>query len=823
MFMEWLAREGHYFLGWWLVATLAGVAVLPLCVRLLNGLADKGVLLARPLGLLLVAFVYWLLNMLGFLQNNAGNILLAWGLVVAMSSYLFFALKRPVVWRIYWRDNRTTILIGEVLFAALFFGWMVFRAYQHDTASTEKPMDLMFISSIMRADSFPPQDAWLAGYTISYYYFGYLMSAMLGMVTGVTSTVAFSMTIALWFALAGVSAFAVAVNLVRAHTNRARWGAIGAGVLALVFVVFLSNFQFPLVELPYQTGLVAEDGYYDFWRTQQRTQARIEVSNEAHRWDYWWWFRASRVLTDFELDGTVKPNWYAQPIDEFPQFSFLLGDAHPHVLALPFGILALGLALNLLLAQRKPDRYDIVLYAVVVGALIFLNTWDILAYWAVLVGAEVLRRLSQRVGWRLTWEDVGGVAGFAGGFAGLSLLCYSMFLYSFRSQAAGLVPNIDQPTYFPHFFLMFAPFLLLLAGYLLVKVLHNRHELALSWRMGGMGVAVVVGVGVFTLLVLALRTALDPSLASMATSAINDLGGWGQALPLVLARRISHAPATLILIVGIWAVLAMVFARPRTPQDYPLANGFALLVVGVGAVIALIPEFVYLADTFRTRINTIFKFYYMVWVLWAIASAYGVYWVLASARVAVRIAYSSVLAVVLVLGLLYAIFGIHARAVVESRQSVVTVDGGVSMLFSQDDTQMALCLAEQAGNRPVVIVEAVRDAYNPQYGRVATLTGIPTLLGWENHQRQWRGVLYNDVAGGRAQEIERLYSDARWEIASEILRKYGVDYVVYGWTERNQYPASGETKFQDNLEVVCRFGLSQAYRVRASALVTLPR
>ena len=37
-------------------------------------------------------------------------------------------------------------------------------------------------------------------------------------------------------------------------------------------------------------------------------------------------------------------------IDEFPVFSYILGDNHPHVLAMPFAVLAVGMALNLLLA-----------------------------------------------------------------------------------------------------------------------------------------------------------------------------------------------------------------------------------------------------------------------------------------------------------------------------------------------------------------------------------------------------------------------------------------------------------------------------------------
>jgi uncharacterized membrane protein len=59
---------------------------------------------------------------------------------------------------------------------------------------------------------------------------------------------------------------------------------------------------------------------------------------------FWWWWRASRVLQDYDLSGAPK-----EIIDEFPFFSYLLADLHPHVLAMPFGLLAMALALNLIL------------------------------------------------------------------------------------------------------------------------------------------------------------------------------------------------------------------------------------------------------------------------------------------------------------------------------------------------------------------------------------------------------------------------------------------------------------------------------------------
>jgi hypothetical protein len=65
---------------------------------------------------------------------------------------------------------------------------------------------------------------------------------------------------------------------------------------------------------------------------------------------YLWWWRASRVIQDYDMLGSHR-----EVIDEFPFFSFLLGDLHPHVLAIPFGLLAVSVALNLFLGGWRGE------------------------------------------------------------------------------------------------------------------------------------------------------------------------------------------------------------------------------------------------------------------------------------------------------------------------------------------------------------------------------------------------------------------------------------------------------------------------------------
>ena len=50
LLLEWLSREGHLLLAWWLWITLAGMAAFPLCLRLFGALPDHGYTIARTLG-----------------------------------------------------------------------------------------------------------------------------------------------------------------------------------------------------------------------------------------------------------------------------------------------------------------------------------------------------------------------------------------------------------------------------------------------------------------------------------------------------------------------------------------------------------------------------------------------------------------------------------------------------------------------------------------------------------------------------------------------------------------------------------------------------
>lgn len=905
MLLDWLVREGWIVFNWWLLITLAGAAVLPLCFRLLGGLSDRGYTLARAIGLLLVGFVFWLLASFGFLNNSTGSIIMAWLLILIISLIAYFQIGERIDLKAWWSSNKSMIIVAELLFLMLFFGWAFFKAQQPEISTTEKPMELAFISGVMRSDTFPPNDPWMAGYSISYYYFGYVMAAMLSMLSGVASTTGFNMMGVTLFALAGLNAFGVVYNLVRSRDtddeeeieHSSSMPAIMSGLLAMTFLILMSNFQLPLIEMSFQSRSAPEP-YLQFWGTQERlgysggapVDMNIFSISNPSQWSYWWWFRASRVLTDVQLDGTLAT--HAQPIDEFPAFSFLLGDNHPHVMALPFAVLALGLALNLLLTKRNPNRYEIIFYGVALGGLVFLNTWDGPIYMAILLGVEGLRRVMRGDKGHLDLGDWLALIGMGVMLLIVTLIAYLLFFISFRSQASGLLPNLVYPTLFRRYFIMFGPFVLLLSGFLVWETFRASRMGRMNWRLGFQVAGFILIVLIGVMLGLTTISAFVPSLRGVVQGFVDQYGGWGAVLPLLLQRRISYILTTVVLVAAVIAIVARIFPSDTDPRKskgaatlvtYSPATGFVLVILGAGVVLTLIPEFFYLRDNFGTRINTIFKFYYQAWVVFSIAAAYGAYVILRSRESQFlagpfRIVYGVVLFIVLALGLIYPVLGVYSRARVEPFQNgraelhplpptemgvemlvadgtivqagdvlaigggtqiVARIDGVVRMrgeslyvvrrasldggftMVSDDDYTVIACLANLVDD-DVVAVEVGWAAYRSGYARIGSITGIPIVMGWVNHERQWRGSTYNAAAGTRQEDIDELYTDLRWDVAVEIINRYDIDYIMYGTTERQEYSSVGEEKFLENLTVVCESGEARIFRVGQDVVRNTP-
>ena len=632
---------------WFFLTLLIGWINLPITFRLFRKLASGGYHLIRPVGLLLWAGLYWLLVSLGLLSNDLeGQIAVLF--VLGVINYFvaqklgFGVLKEMLSHR--WK----TMLAMEALLLLGFGFWAFVRATNPDIVNTEKFMEIAFVNAILKSPTFPPNDPWLSGYGISYYYFGYLMVAMLSRLSTVASSISYNLTSALWFGLSGLGAYGILFDLLNlrkedgSRVEPKRWMYLAALAAPLLLLV-VSNW-YGLFDVLNARGL--------FWTTNGNGQPvsafwqwlnlrELTAPPNALSWapsrGGWSWWAGSRVLQDTTLNGATL-----EIIDEFPFFTYLLSDIHPHMLSMPFVLLAIAEALNAFVGgwedTSKLGKWTLPFgwfgpaFAVVsLGGIAFLNTWDFPFYLVLIVAAFCYRRY-QQLGYAGQRIKEFFILCAAGGF--LSILLYLPFFLSFASQAGGILPSIAFFTPGKNFWVMFGPFLVPLLC--LLAMLVWRHRKSLGWRRGLLLTSLLfLGLFAFSWALAWLGGRL-PGLQALF------LGLQGAAsIPALLSGALIarlKAPGTWItLFIIIWASLSLV-VKDKKARTEPIASPeeqihkqavpfgehyFVLFLILLGALLTLAPEFVYLRDQFSNRMNTIFKFYFQAWIVWSLAGSYA--------------------------------------------------------------------------------------------------------------------------------------------------------------------------------------------------------
>ena len=86
-----------------------------------------------------------------------------------------------------------------------------------------------------------------------------------------------------------------------------------------------------------------------------------------------------------------------------------------------------------------------------------------------------------------------------------------------------------------------------------------------------------------------------------------------------------------------------------------------------------------------------------------------------------------------------------------------------------------------------LLVEGKGLSYRANYARMSAATGRPTLLGWDGHENQWRGKRFGEMAGGRAEALEKLYRNGSVDEITQLVVQWQMDYVYVGPAEREQY------------------------------------
>ena len=812
-------------LSWWLAIQVLGLAAFPISFFFFNRLPDRGYAFSKALGILLVSYGLWIAAMIGVLPNTRGSIIFLVALLFVASFAV--ASRRREEMAAFLRSHWGYILLVEALFAAALVGAIFLRSWVSDIAATEKPMDFAFLNGVLRSDQFPAEDPWFAGESNSMYYFGHLMVAVLTRLTGLSAGFGFNLGLASTFALAAVATFGLVFNLIRSRGSMER--AVFFGFGAVVLLLIIGNIE-GFFEILAAHGIGSENFYK--WVDVEG----LDGPRSSDAWyptEWWWWWRATRPSTIWD--------WREVPI-----FSFILGDLHAHVLAIPFVLLGMATALALFqhndplradvrpglpgrlwsglglraLRIESPGWFDaacggfafwvarpgtLAISAVILGALGFINSWDLPTFLFLLVLIALILNYMQEG--KLSRAVLGQTLGFALPLVVLSMLAYLPFYVGFKAdfpfiyrafhpvgegiqplEAAGKDwPPVAATATRPHHFLYhWGPLLWLAASFVIASIHWREVKSRMVWWAS---LPALIPIGLWAVMIFARR-------------------GPGGFADEIATRGPSWVTAALIVVVLTLTVLALLQSVTAPEEERRRSLIFGLAAAATGVLLLLGMEFYWVQDPVNVRSNTVFRLTYQSWILLAVADAFGLYYLWSRERakrplaVAGRWAWALATFVILGAAMIYPVTATFARTngfQCPSEEPCQHVDGLAYMRTWEKDDYVAILWIQDNIQGTPTILEAVDDSYSGA-ARISSKTGLPTLLGWPWHEQRWRGSW--EVQGTRREDTDLIYTTASVTEAQALLEKYDVTYVYVGSLEKEQYGEGGLGKFAQFMETV---------------------
>lgn len=769
----------------YLFLLLLGWAVFPITRLAFLGLRDNGYAFSRIVGLLLFTLIAF---NLGSLQITVSRTLLG---IVLLAILLVSAL---VAWftrsslKAFFTEQRKLILWEELVFLAAFllFLWIRFNNPDlwHPWRGGEKPMDFSYLNAAIKSSTFPAYDPWFAGGYINYYYYGQVIVAMPIKLLGIIPAVAYNICLALWYAMLVIGAFSIGWNLTwfgfRSKDKAAPEKlAFRGGLISSLLLAFFGN----LGEIK-----VIKDGLAILGSNG------ADITQASFGQSFLWTMKGIRVLAQTRQLPIGPGTWYwnpsrtipGEPITEFPFFTFLYADFHAHLIAMPVVMAAVAWGLSLIMRQkdwcaslRKAIRTMIPVLLVggmVVGALQPTNTWDYLTFIAFNLIVLVF----------VIWRDLPPIKlGRLPGWVGKIL---------FSLGLAFILAAVTRILYF-NFNSRFLP------GYNTIGFWEGARtpirSYLLHWGL------------ILFLIIWWFAWELHHWLATTKMSAVqpwvkrkNALIAIGVVLSLVLA-------ALLILKVSIAVIafplaVAALFLLVTTEND---AKRLAYFMIGTGLLLTIVVELVYLVGDVG-RMNVVFKLYHQAWMLLTLPLG------LAAVVLLERVenwqprwqhAFQIPLFILLFISLLFpTLASLDKMSDRMSEQAPRTLDGmkymessyyhsnGLEMDLGRDYRAIQWMQDHVEGSP--VIVEA--QTYEYAWGNRFTIyTGLPSVVGWNYHQRQQRAIMRDNQVQERVDELNLFYNSTDREFVSDYIRRYDVQYIIVGQQELAMYSTAGLIKF----------------------------
>jgi YYY domain-containing protein len=828
-------------IAWWLALELLGLLALPLTFVIFRRFDDRGYVLSKPLGLLIVGWGAWLLASGRLLPFGPGSIAVAAGLLALLAGLLARSYRQELI--AFWRARRRIILTEEALFWGFFLVFLLIRwgnpDLWHPVMGGEKPMDFAYLNAVSKSVYFPPYDPWFAGGFINYYYFGFVLAATLIRLTGVIPATAYNLLVPTFFAMTAMGAFVVVYNLLESTNGRISESAnegmgewanqskiqnpkskIRIAFLAALFVAVIGNLGEArliiegLAQLSHVQFATSIPGLLPLVKSLDGLRVLIFEHKSLPFRIEWWYWNATRVIP--------HPPTEAGPITELPFFTFLYADLHAHMMALPYTLLSLAMIVNVVKGgwmneghrvniPRLPfdiphSTFIILPLALSLGVLWPTNTWDFPTY-LLLAGVALLLVEVSRRGW-LNAEAWGWAIGRA---LLVAVLAYAFF-FPFHANYARAYSSIrlwdGSRTPLDAYLTIHGFFLFCIVSGLTFDFWCGRNHNAVTR---------VVRLALRRWYRFGRLNALHKRLLKPGPLYILGLYGvLGGGLAVIVLAITGKGVFALGVALIVWTLMLLFRRRPE-----PLYQ-FVLAMFALGLVLTLAVEIVVLKGDIG-RMNTVFKFYLQVWVMWAVASAVFLWrmgeWATRNTQHAIRNTQHAprptsflprpiypVFVLLFAATLVYPVFATRAKINDRFDRDVgPTLNGELYMDYAiyndqsqpiplRWDYEAIHWLEDHVPGTPTIV-----EANTPLYrwgSRISIYTGLPDVIGWDWHQKQQRAALRTDVVDRRVRDVKAFFTTTDPNQAAQFLRRYGVKYIYVGQLERLYYPGPGLDKFE---------------------------
>ena len=618
----------------------------------------------------------------------------------------------------------------KYLFFIIIFGLiLLLRMSNSDILNTEKIMEYMILSSSMSSTSIISEDLWFHNKSISYYSFGYFVFSSIPSVLSMNSSIAYNFVLPTVVSMTFLSSYKLIIHIFGNSKIRIYF------LLPIVFtyIYFItpfatilemishsslgSNFLFNLIDID---GITKKENFELFWPN-----------------DNWWWFSVSRIIS------YNKPNLFLSDytINEFPSFSFILGDIHPHILVIPFVILGFSLIFNMF---YKNDFSLVSTFWLNITFIItiMINPWySVILLWYVIVNILFYKKNNN--------FELKYIRFFIG------ILVFEIIIFIFLINPNNLLefPYVSN-----------------------VKIISRFHHLFFYWGFSYIPIFVFISYKVFMIGFSKdlLRTYLLILITSLLFPLI--LPGFYLNFELFLNFLINNIFFSFLL-----SSLIIIIKNEENLMKNILILLFSSLVVIFGT------EFIYIVDKFNNRMNTVFKFYFINYIILNLISLYLIFYLI---KLISKIKKNIAIALIILLiipSIWWNVSAIRSRSI----DNIGSFNTNGLDFLNQSEKEVIDYINNNIPKESIIL-EGVGKSYT-RSNIISASTGRATVLAWVNHQLQWRSD--SQMILKLNNQIEEFYTTP--SIDNEMLNQYNVKYILLSTFEKKRYDLNNDSNFDE--------------------------